>query len=90
MLLAGGQDVAAAAVQHVVAVLHSGDRGDPAGLGKLVSGDAAEPQLADQPLPLQLGQGAQRLRQRHVVGGQQSVAADAQVHQVGRPVRSRT
>jgi hypothetical protein len=44
VLLAGGQDVAAAAVQQVVTVLHGDDRGDLAGLGKVVTGDAAKPQ----------------------------------------------
>jgi hypothetical protein len=66
----------------VVAVLHGDDRDDLAGLGELRTGDAAEPQMTDQPLTLQVGQGAQRLHQRHVVGNQQPVAADAQVHQL--------
>lgn len=70
MLLAGGQDVAAAAVEQVVAVLHGDDRGDLAGFGQLFTSDAAEPEMADQPPTLKLGEGGERLHQRHVVGKQ--------------------
>src|SRR6478672_3738878 len=46
-----------AAMHEVVMVLHADDLGDAARLFELARGHIAQPELSDQALPLELGQG---------------------------------
>ncbi len=61
-------------------VLHALDRRDPAGLGHLRGRHDAHPEVADQPLPLQLGERRERLLDGSVGGAVER--ADAEVHDV--------
>ena len=49
-----------AAMREIVVVLNADDRGDPASFRDLRGRDVAEPDVADEALPLELGQGCQR------------------------------
>ncbi len=61
-------------------VLHADDLGDAARLGDLRGGDVAEAEMADQALPLQLGERGERLLDRAFA--RPVNAADAQVDDV--------
>ena len=52
------------AMDEVVVVLHASHLGDAARLHDLGGGDVAQPELADQPLSLELGQRGERLLDR--------------------------
>jgi len=70
------------AVRQVVEVLHGDDRSDRLRLGELPGGDIADPKVANEPLPPQLGENAERLPERVV--GRAVVFADTQVDDVER------